>query len=317
MIVTGKAKHYLFGISKAILLSTSAVYIFNRLQHAEFTVLQESPAIRNSDSDIIFFGFGLFLGFATVNWLLESLKWKYLASTIHPISFKTAVIQTLASFSASVATPAKAGDYGTKALYFSNSNRKKIITLNLVSNLMQMAVTTILGLIAILFFLSEFTSIELKQGLILFLSTTVACLIGLYIFRNKNVFRTNLSFQKLWNFYAGIEHKIKLRVFLIAVIRYAAFSLMFYFLLHFFGMDLPLPAALMVICVKYFLVSVVPTFFVLDVVIRGGVAVWLFAFFGIPETIVLSAIAVMWIFNFLLPAIAGSYFVIRFKPVIE
>ena len=65
----------------------------------------------------------------------------------------------------------------------------------------------------------------------------------------------------------------------------------------------------------YLLVSVMPSFFVLDVVIRGGVAVWLFSFLGVSEIAVLSTVFFMWILNTVLPALVGSYFVLTFKPI--
>jgi len=67
----------------------------------------------------------------------------------------------------------------------------------------------------------------------------------------------------------------------------------------------------------YFLVSTVPTIFIFDVVVRGGVAVWLFSFAGISDLMVLSTVLVMWILNFVLPSIIGSYFVIAYQPVTQ
>jgi hypothetical protein len=64
----------------------------------------------------------------------------------------------------------------------------------------------------------------------------------------------------------------------------------------------------------YFLVSVIPTFFIFDVVIRGGVAVWLFSFLGVPELVILSTVLAMWLLNFVLPALFGSFFVLTYQP---
>jgi len=64
----------------------------------------------------------------------------------------------------------------------------------------------------------------------------------------------------------------------------------------------------------YFFASVVPTVFVFDVVVRGGIAVWLFSFAGIPEFTVLSTVLAMWILNFVLPSIFGSFFILTYQP---
>jgi hypothetical protein len=64
----------------------------------------------------------------------------------------------------------------------------------------------------------------------------------------------------------------------------------------------------------YLLVSIIPSFFIMDVVIRGGVAVWLFSFLGVSEIVVLSTVFFMWMLNTVSPALIGSYFVLTFKP---
>ena len=70
---------------------------------------------------------------------------------------------------------------------------------------------------------------------------------------------------------------------------------------------------MVVITSMHLLVSIIPTIFIFDVVIKGSVAVYLFEFPGINELVILSVITIMWILNFVLPSFIGSYFVIQFK----
>ena len=51
-----------------------------------------------------------------------------------------------------------------------------------------------------------------------------------------------------------------------------------------------------------------------DVVLKGSVAIWVFTFFNIEPLTILSITTIMWLLNFVLPAIIGSYFVLTFKP---
>jgi hypothetical protein len=64
----------------------------------------------------------------------------------------------------------------------------------------------------------------------------------------------------------------------------------------------------------YLLVSIVPTIFIFDVVVRGGAAVWLFSFVGISETPVLCTVLSMWILNFVIPSIVGGIFMFTYRP---
>ena len=63
----------------------------------------------------------------------------------------------------------------------------------------------------------------------------------------------------------------------------------------------------------YLLASIIPSIFIFDVVIKGGIAVYLFSIIGIDELVTLSVVTLMWILNFVLPSILGSYYVLRFK----
>tara|TARA_R100000988_G_C3922152_1_gene127292 strand:- start:320 stop:586 length:267 start_codon:yes stop_codon:yes gene_type:complete len=85
-------------------------------------------------------------------------------------------------------------------------------------------------------------------------------------------------------------------------------------LLLFFGANIAFWKAIPLIFAMYFLVSILPTLFIFDVVIRGGVAVWLFSFAGVAELVVLSTVLAMWIFNFVLPSLLGSFFVLTYQP---
>jgi hypothetical protein len=63
----------------------------------------------------------------------------------------------------------------------------------------------------------------------------------------------------------------------------------------------------------YLFVSVIPTIFIFDLVVRGGVAVWLFSMVGVSELTILSTVLSMWLLNFVFPAIWGSFYVANYK----
>ena len=95
--------------------------------------------------------------------------------------------------------------------------------------------------------------------------------------------------------------------------RYVIFSFQFYYLLKIFGVDISYFAAMIVITSMYFLASIIPSISIFDVVVKGSVAVFLFSFIEVNELIVLSTTTIMWLLNFALPSLFGSYYVINFK----
>jgi hypothetical protein len=98
-----------------------------------------------------------------------------------------------------------------------------------------------------------------------------------------------------------------------ALIRYFIFSFLFYLLLLFFGVEIRFSEAVPILFSMYLFVSVIPTIFIFDLVVRGGVAVWLFSLAGVSELATLSTVLSMWLLNFVFPAIWGSFYVANYK----
>jgi hypothetical protein len=254
---------------------------------------------------------------AAANWLFEIRKWQTLVSVIEKINFSAAMKQSLASLTVSLATPNRIGEYGAKALFFSTSKRKKVLLLNFISSSSQMLVTTFFGLIGLLYFLRNF-NVEYSVKTLCYFGIGVILLFAVaYYFKEKELLLKGFSISKAVQFFKQIPFQIKFRAFLFSVFRYIIFCGMFYGMLLFFGAETAFWEAIATIFAMYFLLSVIPTFFIFDVVIRGGVAVWLFSFLGVPELVILSTVFSMWLLNFVLPALFGSFFVLTYQPAIK
>ena len=309
-----KSKQYLLVALKVFILTLTFGYIYAKMNSddsIEFetfinTITNKGrPAI----GKIIFF-----IGLATANWSLEILKWQTVASNVKPMSLKTAMKQSLASLTISLATPNRIGDYGAKAYFFETSKRKQILLLNFFSNSTQMAITSIFGIIGLLYLVVEF-SLELSAWKLMLFGLFVAILLILgYVFKQKELLIKGFTINKVLLYFKKLPSGVKIKTVLYSLGRYMIFSFLFYELLLFFGAEITLENAIFMIASMYLLVSIIPTLFIFDVVIRGGVAVWLFSMVEIPELSVLCAVLAMWLLNFVLPSILGSFYVISHKP---
>ena len=99
-----------------------------------------------------------------------------------------------------------------------------------------------------------------------------------------------------------------------SLLRYIIFSHQFYFLLLIFQIDIPYSDAILTIFTMYFLASVIPSIHLMDVVIKGSVALFLFGKLGIPEWKMITITSVMWLFNLVIPVVIGSFFVMKYQP---
>lgn len=261
----------------------------------------------------------ILVSFSCVNWFLECVKWFVLVDNITAISIKKAIEQSLGAFTASIITPNRIGEYGAKAIYYPKPLRKKILGLTLIGNLAQLSTTLVFGTIGLLYAIYKFElSISyLNVFGICAISATVLVIYRMF-FSKKEFEIKGYSLKKLKVFVGNLKPHTIYKTIGLSILRYLCFSHQFYILLWLFNVNVSYLEAFSLITSMYILTSIIPTVFVFDVLIKGSVAVWLFSFVNANEFIVVTCVTLMWLLNFALPSVIGSYFVLNFKlPVKE
>ncbi len=252
------------------------------------------------------------LFFSVFNHFLEIYKWKKLVSFLREISFSEALKQSLASLTTSLITPNRIGEYGAKALYFDKLLRKQIMGLNLVGNFYQMVATLFFGIIGFVYFAIQH-NIIIDFYKILKFFTLILIAVSAFIFGIKYFNFRSYLVKKAKNFITKISFQLNLKIGLLSFLRFVIFSHQFYFLLLIFNIEISYINAISAIASVYFIASIIPMLSLFDVVLKGTVAVWVFSYFNTNALSILSVTTLMWIFNFVIPAIIGSYFVLTFK----
>jgi hypothetical protein len=289
---------------------TAAFYIISGkiVQNGDLYSAFHLHFLNNSFSEFILISTLIFL-FTTLNWFLEIKKWKTLVSGIKTITFFEAFKQSTSSLTASLITPNRIGEYGAKAIYYPKSDQKKIMALNLLGNSSQMLITILFGITG-LFFLGNFIGLHLQIPKILLLISLLITVF--FIIKRLRIFKRFTVFIK------EIPLKIHLNNLFLSFLRYVVFSHQFYFLLMIFGVELDYLTAMSLIFSMYLISSVIPGFVLFDFIIKGSVAVSLFGFFEVNEIVIIMITTLMWIMNFAIPALIGSYFVLTFNlPLTE
>jgi len=309
-----KAKQFFFVLIKLSIVAGAFYFIYTKLVNN--SDLSFNDFIQFLTKNDVFSTKNIFfLLFLTIfNWFLEILKWRKLISSIKKITFINALEQSLGSLTASLFTPNRIGEYGAKAVYYSLIFRKQIVLLNLLGNIMQMSITVIFGVIGLAFFVIQ-NNIDLNYYKIASLFTMILIIISLIGFGvKKTSFRVkNYSIKKIIGFIKDLPTNIHVYSFVYSLLRYVVFSFQFYYLLLIFGVDISYVNAMIVISSMYILSSVIPTIFIFDVVVKGSIAIYLFSIIGVNELTVLSIITLMWLLNFVLPSVFGSFYVLNFN----
>jgi hypothetical protein len=309
-----KTKQFFFVLIKLSIVTGAFYFIYNKLTKNQdlnfndfirFLTENESFSIKSI----------IFLLFLTIfNWFFEILKWHYLVCPVKIITLKSALEQSLGALTASLFTPNRIGEYGAKAIYFLPAHRKRIVLLNLLGNMMQMSVTVFFGIFGLIFFVSQY-AIEINYFKVASFAIVMLLIISFIGIGAKKASLTikGISIEKIILFIKNLSLKTHIYSFSFSVFRYLIFSFQFYYLLLILGLDISYLDAMIVITSMYLLSSIIPSIFIFDVIIKGSIAVYLFSFVGVNEFIILSIVMVMWLFNFVLPSLFGSFYVLNFN----
>ena len=305
-----KSKQFWWLVFKLIILVILGYAIYHRLMsNDELSFDELNKTLCNSDIYHLGNLFLLFV-FTFCNWMFEIFKWRNLANKIKPIALSEAAKQCLASHTFALITPNRIGEYGAKALYYKRKERKQVLFQNLVGNFYQLLVTVIIGYIGISYFymLTDNHSLIKTYGYAVF-GICSFCL--LLLFRHK----IPVINQWLAQNFIKVNYKNDITILLLSLLRYLVFSHQFYFLLMLFDTELSYINSMACIAAMYFIASIIPMLSVFDFVIKGSVAVFIFSFTDVSALIILSVTTMMWLLNFVLPAIFGSYYLLQFKSI--
>ncbi|WP_445196040.1 lysylphosphatidylglycerol synthase domain-containing protein [Tamlana sedimenti] len=309
-----KTKQFFFVLIKLSIVVGAFYFIYEKLTNNHELKLSVFVDLVSKSKVFSLKSIVFLLILSIFNWFFEILKWQTLVAPIKRISLKTAAQQSLGSLTASLITPNRIGEYGAKALSFVKDEQKKILLINFIGNMLQMGVTVLLGATGLYFFIKTYNPEinYLKLSRLLFIALAIIALIGFGFTKSRFTIK-GVPLEKLKSFLLKFPKKNLLKGGLFSFLRYGLFSFQFYFLLQTFVVDFGYIQAMTFITSMYLLASIIPSIFIFDVVIKGSIAVYLFSLAGVNEVVILSIITIMWLFNFVLPSIVGSYFVLNFK----
>jgi hypothetical protein len=253
-----------------------------------------------------------------LNWGIEAYKWKLITRPIEPVSYKTATKSVYSGVCLGNLAPGRATEFLAKIIYFHIENRPRITVLHFVSGLFQLAVTVIIGFVALTAQISSFgegyewmlyaisiTGLVLLTGLILAIWKIEA--IMSYISRKVNKENAMEEFEYRFT------PKAIATLFGLSFVRYGVFFLQFVLILLMFWVDAFKVNVLAGIALYFLITTTLPMISVLEAAIRAAIALIVFHDSGISNSILALSSVLIWVVNIILPSVAGYYFLVRKK----
>jgi len=241
------------------------------------------------------------------NWFLESLKWKNLVNIIQlNYSFINAITAVLIGVFFGFITPNRIGEFGGRLFNIDKSKRIDALNLSFVGGLSQFVVTFFIGFTS--FELSSFSIIKFH---FIFIFPVILFII-LYIYFNiKTIIKFLVSFKIFKNlaekyiFTFEITKIALLETLLITIVRYCVYVIQYILILYFFDVELEFMFLFKIISIMILLQTILPTFALIDVGIRGNVLLFLLSNQVENQLVIVVSVLLVWILNLVIPAVIG------------
>lgn len=252
-----------------------------------------------------------------LNWFLESIKWRFLVNVVQKkfellYSIQSVLLGVFFGF----ITPNRIGEFGGRLYKIEKKHRVNSLNISVFGGVAQFSITFLVGMFSLVFGVYELPF--LKIFLFFFFPFILILVLAVY-FNFKRIIKFLFSFKyfrkfsKKYIFNFNIDLQTSIIVLIITFIRYCVYVFQYVFMMYFFGIDLGFIFLFKIVSVMLLIQTIIPSFALVDVGIRGSVLLFLLSQYIENESIILLAVLLVWILNLVLPAIGGYIIFLNLK----
>jgi hypothetical protein len=262
-----------------------------------------------------------------VNWALETLKWYLLVNKFQSLTFIKAFEGVLSGLSLAMNTPNRIGEYGGRVLYLNPSFRLKGIALTVLSSVSQLFITLLMGCIALFVLHPVLQNMNVEgtavNGIVYtafkYSVLLVTVITGVFYFRMQWLAKMAHwipAIRKRFSFALVVEQlrgRLMVEILFYSFLRFIVFALQYILLWQALDVNIGWWQGFWSIALIFLIMAVVPSIAIAELGIRGKVAVSILGLFSTNSVAILTGTVAMWLLNLVLPALAGSLFLLTVK----
>ena len=259
-----------------------------------------------------------------VNWSIDAIKWQFLVSKLEKVSFWLALKAVFLGITVSIFTPNRIGEFGGRVFCLQQADRLKAVLVTIFGNITQLVITIIFGVLAFLFFSSQYNYLLFTKSdygiYILLVLSLVVLLFLMYLLYNVSQLSSLFSRWKFLEKYKSYAPVFSLfsakdisKVLFLSILRYAVYSFQFYLLIKFVNIEIYFLQSMTMSALTFLSMSLIPTIALTELGVRGSVAIYFFGFISSNALAIMTASFALWVINLVLPAIIGVFFVYQLK----
>ena len=256
-----------------------------------------------------------------LNWAAETIKWGFLVRRVQDVMFWQAYKAVFAGITTSLFLPNRVGDFGGRILFLKSKNAMKVVVSTFVGSWAQQLILISFGFLGFTYFLVILWHVDR-----IILDLVVALGVGfviilLFMFLNLEIFvpvfrkiRLIYKFPRLIksvNVLRQYSRRELLRTLLWAFIRYVIYSIQYFLILRFFGIDVDILRGASCIATIYLLQTSIPLPPIVGLLARGEIALKIWGIFSANELSILAATFTLWVINLIFPALIGLLLILK------
>jgi len=255
-----------------------------------------------------------------VNWVIESLKWRYITKNLSPLTVWRAVESVFCGLTWAIFTPNRIGEYGGRIMFLPARRRIYGVLVMGVGAFGQNLATCLLGAISLTWFIYAYVHPNHWVMLCIFLvALAYVTLMTILYFDIKWLVSllTRIKYVKKYHRFFDIISRYKFSELLAIVgfsmARVLTFTIQYYLIIHLLAPQIPVHQIILAMLAFYFVQSTIPSLDILDIGVRGLTADKIFGYITDQHIAIIVAVSIIYIVNLIIPAILGSVFVLKMR----
>jgi hypothetical protein len=260
-----------------------------------------------------------------VNWGIEARKWQLLLLPLEKLTLGKSFKAVLSGVAFALNTPNRVGEYAGRVLYVSEGKRIRAVSLTIAGSFSQLIITLVFGVLGIwllrdLFLASKYISpfyiwLKFLEGILIVI--TLVCL--LVYFRISWIIK---GVERLPGLGPIVRHiavledlsvTILLRVLALSAGRFLIFIIQYNLLMQVMHVDTGWWHGFWLVSVLFLWLAIWPTIALLELGLRWEYSILLFSMVSKNIVGIYAVATGIWIINLVIPALAGSLFMLGIR----
>jgi hypothetical protein len=244
-----------------------------------------------------------------LNWFVEALKWWVMMRNVSQVTFLQSIQSTLMGVAAGVATPWRSGEFIGRLFSIDEKLYLHSFYFSMLGGMAQAFVTASVGLA----FLPAFLPSPFVSGFCVGIS--IALLVAYFHFDSVSLWLPRMPIvSKYLKDYSHAKHPPLTTLFVVLLLsglRYGIYTLQWVLIANMLGVSNNHTATIAAVCVSLLLQSIAPALPLLDIAVRSGIALFVFAMISENTIAIVVSTVLIWMLNLATPALLGSMWMLH------